>query len=249
MNKIVLMLSLLLISGCQSTNPPKNPYTEFFSKIKTRNLPIEYAVEGSQPTVIKVDSLKSYLDKIYEMESKEYTPLGQSNFTSGYAMPKGALEQASILKASIVIIRDEYTNTEVSSYQTTSYDLFPGNPYTAPIYETKAKKIDKYSHSAVYMAKQPCHHCRTGMRYSNLSEQDKEIAQSNYGVVINLVIEGKIAYKSNLMRNDVVVSVNDEPIYDGSEFNAMLRRCIEEKKVAKLGVIRKGEPKTLIFKF
>jgi S1-C subfamily serine protease len=99
------------------------------------------------------------------------------------------------------------------------------------------------------MAKQPCHHCRTGMRYSNLSEQDKEIAQSNYGVVINLVIEGKIAYKSNLMRNDVVVSVNDEPIYDGSEFNAMLRRCIEEKKVAKLGVIRKGEPKTIIFKF
>ena len=83
-----------------------------------------------------------------------------------------------------------------------------------------------------------------GAAYVPLTPEIRQQLERNSGLVIIGVVENSAAFLANILIDDILVSIDDEPIISVEEFNQQIRRKAGQKIA--IEIIRKGKTKTIV---
>jgi len=77
-----------------------------------------------------------------------------------------------------------------------------------------------------------------GIRMSNIPVEKRKIYQRNTGAYVENVIQGSKAYNANVLNEDVMIAVNDNPILTGDDFLNIKEKELKKTKVLNLKILR-----------
>lgn len=229
MKSIFLILAAAFLSiGC------RNPYLDFYKEVRPQGevrdpaifLPAEGLTirEGSNPE-----------EESRKMLEEGFLPIGYSSFNGGEASEMMLREQAVKVGASHVIVYRKQT----ASMQGSANYFMPslGMSLSVP------QEHRRFDHLAQYFGLQNPKRVRLGIFYADLTPEMKTKIQSNKGVFITAVIKGSPAYRVDLLRWDIIRTVNDIPVDDKNHFSSLLTQS--SGQMVTLGLVRGEETKRI----
>lgn len=182
--------------------------------------------EGCEnPQIITTDNIdNSYL----EICAKHYCPIGNNAF---YGIKFNDYEYlkdfAKKIKADIILLEEKYRKTDSynsgyigaygGSLSTRNYDIFDYNVYY----------FRKFDASGLI-----------GFSYDNLNEMQRTENKTNTAVIVTLVLEDTPAFYANLIRDDIIITMNDSPVINAKNFSEMLQ---SRKSVNTFTILRDGK--------
>ena len=119
------------------------------------------------------------------------------------------------------------TGTNVSSYNVRRYD------YTVVLFVGKPK---------YYIKNQ-----KTGFEVKDLDISSRKQYQRNTGVIVDVVYEDSNAFYANLIKNDIIIKVNQTDILDSYSYNLAISYLFKDDTI-KLTIIRNGIEKEIKYK-
>lgn len=254
-----------LISGCASSGYKdfyKSSYNESTDEYKSKNPHLEFLKNNEEPKVYTTDNFER---DVYSLRTKQYIPIGQSDFNGEMEDEKAIIEQAKRVGAKIVLYGSKYTNTQTNSgvlmlpktnYSTTNiYGNVGGTMYSGTAYTQSSgtqmvpysNTQRRYDQTGVFFVKDTNNY-KFGIYASQIS-REKRIEIGSFGVNVDVVIENTPAYNSDLLRGDIIIGVNDNTLNDYNSFLKGIKECITNKMSCHLKVNRNGEEKNIIVNF
>ncbi len=189
-----------------------------------------------------------------------YVAIGQSAFNSGRSEPESnAIEQGKKVGADrVVIIDPRYTGSTTSSVPftvpktTTSYTTGNATAYgaggtvnaygnsTTTTYGSETTYIpitvNRADYGAVYMVKLKY---AFGARFNDLTDDQRQKLQSNHGAVLGIIVNDTPAFRADFLTGDIVVSVDDAPVYNSAELTHLLEA--KSGKTVNIAIVRDGQ--------
>lgn len=273
MNRIILLGIFFILTGCAASG-----YQQFYNPyVEASVLPEpEIIKDGQEPQVYGTDNFER---DIRALRAKKYVALGYSSFNGGYEDTRNAQAQAKRVGATIVLVNSEYTNTQTTTStlflpdNKTTYHSGTANAYsaynnsyggygnvntnatysgTSTTYGTKAVPITshqrRYDQTAVYLVKiNP--KMKFGVVLQDLTPDMRSRYERNMGTYVDLVFEDSAAFYSNLLPSDVIITVDGSPVRNTVHAQELMAKVPSSATISKLGIIRKGEEKTIEVKF
>ncbi|MBA1294223.1 PDZ domain-containing protein [Pseudomonas lurida] len=254
---IFFVLSYSILSGCINNNP----YTAHYNSVNGITAEnIDKFRYGAPPETPLIDSVspEQGQERLGMWERKSYLAIGSSSFSSAQTIPANlAVLQGKLVKADLVVIRNpEYsgsytTSTAVVKPSTTTTEgsailvgpdgqknaLIKGNKTTyttttdyVPITEHRA------NYAAVYYIKQ---RSIFGARTADLTTQERQERQSNFGVKTTTIIDDSPAYNADILTGDILEELDGEKIKNANHLGSLL----EEKagKTVQITLSRNGK--------
>lgn len=218
-NKALLIAAVgFLLSGCES-----NDYAKFYQPDPLDPTVLPYT---GQPQVIHTDNL---MTSVIRMNEEGYARVGVSRFSGTGDSDQHAIEQAKAVQASVVVI--------VQAYEKTKTGVDPvSSPTSATAYGSDGQVMTIYGHTTTYVPYsvdiydnaalfyRPAPRTGDGLFVSpKTPENMRQQIGVNYGLVVAGVRRGSPAYNANILPNDVVLKVNDQPIETTDQLFSMLR--------------------------
>jgi hypothetical protein len=235
--RIVALLSIFgIVSACQSTpTPTPNPYEQFFEPVESlaayRLDPRFRVVEASAPPQIIPHNVHKAREMLYRYLKNNFHLIGDSTFNGPYVGPEGIIDKALEVGATHVLYWvAEADGIAVQSSQvvtsTSNSNATIGNPYISnsiPVRNTTrtrssvpvTQNVRMFDHSAGFLIQiEPTSLYKgIGMTTRNLSDKMKLDKKIDYGVAVRVVSNGSIAQRSGFIRDDVILRVNGNPVY------------------------------------
>lgn len=261
MSRKLLVLTLLFtIFGC-GTNIA-NYYHDGLGGKKVVDIK-ELEPNIGEPTVMEGTNPEA--DAI-NMQENGFALIGFTSFNGPLIDKNKFIQQAKDINAAIIYCYVNYTNTSSgsipwtvqnpnqtatayhsgnvtgyggsASYTGTSTYSLPGGTtsYNIPY------SVHRYDQMAAYwvkIRKQPL----LGVIIRDLNSDEKTTSQRNRGVFVNAVRKESPAYKADILRGDIVLSVNNKEIDGKNDFGEMLK--MHSGKEIELNIIRSGEKRNI----
>lgn len=262
---IFILLLSTIISGCAPSG--YSQYYKYFDEgafAKIKNDPrLEYLKDGEEPKILLSNDLQK---DILLYRSKKYIPIGYSSFNGNLESEKEIISQAKKIGAVLVLYNWQYTNTQQNSgvmmlpttnYSTTNiYGYGSGSMYNGTAY-TKSSGTQmvpysntqrRYNQEAIYFLKTTFDY-PFGTQGTTPITREERITIGTNGMKVNCIIENTPAYNSDLMINDIIISINNQKIENSDDYNKLTDMCVNSKNVCILKVIRDKEEKEIKIKF
>lgn len=205
---VFVLLSVVLLSSCTTTNELDKFYKQSFSN----ELPEEcYLQEGEEPKIYYSNDILSDLDYL---KSNYYYALGYASYNgpSDSSLDKKVRDFCIQKKAPIGIYNYEYTDTRTG--------------FSSNLYYVNSYSIKRYDYTIMIFAPMPdfmiYYYMRIGLSCSDLTQSDKMNAKRNTGAVVNTVYNDSPAYFSSLFKGDVITEVNGISITNADQLNSLL---------------------------
>lgn len=208
-----------------------NNVSKFYHSVEWREdakKSFEYLKQGEQVQVLEVlpglDSYNSY-------NEQGYAVIGQSIFRD-WDLPKDSLiAQAKKVGATFVTF-SKYSESSVT-YSTTNDPknlalIDPNNLAIIYNYEVLFYVKDNY-------VKNPN---TLGIRIRNITVEKRKTYQRNTGAYVEHVVQGSKAYNANVLNEDVIIAINDNPILTGDDFLNIKEKELKKTKVLNLKILR-----------
>lgn len=180
----------------------------------------EYLKPGEQVQVLEVaPGLESY--QLYSAQG--YSAIGQSIFRD-WDVPKDSLiSQAKKVGATFVTF-SKYTESTVS--------------YTKSDDPNNLGFI--YSYEVLFYVKD--NHYKTpntfGFRITDIPLEKRKTYQRNTGAYVENVVQGSKAYNANVLNEDVIIAINNNPISTPNDFLEIKEKELKKTKVLNLKILR-----------
>ena len=180
----------------------------------------EYLKPGEQVQVLEVaPGLESY--QLYNAQG--YSAIGQSIFRD-WDVPKDSLiSQAKKVGATFVTF-SKYTESTVS--------------YTKSDDPNNLGFI--YSYEVLFYVKD--NHYKTpntfGFRITDIPLEKRKTYQRNTGAYVENVVQGSKAYNANVLNEDVIIAINNNPISTPNDFLEIKEKELKKTKVLNLKILR-----------
>lgn len=258
-NYLALAFTSALLMGC--ANGFQTFYTDALKGQPITSIPtlIPYAgppeiYRGTNPD-----------DDALAMVENGYALVGYSSFNGPMNAQNDPGAQARKVRAAVVLVYGNYTNTITGSipytvyspgryvtstttgsvygtggsagYTETTSTYVPGTPTT---YQNQYK-VDRYDQSASFWVKTTPP--RLGVFPRDLTPQERNTYQRNRGVVAAAVTKGSPAFLADLLRGDVLVRIGSDDIVDAETFYKLLDKY--EGQQVDLGFLRDGNERTI----
>lgn len=256
MRRVLGLACAIFLVGCAS------PYAKFYQP--NPNAPLDKVTAnraGPPPVEPSLDHTALVGDELVDAYSAQgYFVIGHSSFNGGRAAADtDAIAQGKKVGADLVVISSpRYTGTRSSvipivtpttstSYTTGSATAFgSGGSATAygsattTTYGSRTNYVpistDRYDFLAVYMVKI---RARVGAVVKNLSDAQKQLMQSNHGVVVTGIMNGSPAFDADLLVGDILLSVDGETIGDADSYGEILKN--HSGQTCKFQIYRNGK--------
>lgn len=251
----VLTISMVM-TACTTTG-----FTDFYEPWYENNFFPEssYLKETETPVVLKTSDINS---KFREISSNWFWCIGDSGF-NGPALDDSEITKALTnlcreQRAQIAIYSKEYTDTRSGVYSTprTNYHYYTdangySRSYTTTSYNTTSYSIQRYDFSAYLFIPIPEEYkilYTPGLSVGDLSQQDRDKYKQNIGCLVNIVYKDSAAYFANLSYGDIIVEINEQPIYTADDFFDMKNNA-SIGDVWNLLIVRNGQIKKISLTF
>lgn len=273
MKKICLFFLVLLIQGCAQSG-----YKTFYSPyvdVKTLT-EVELLLEGEEPKVFGSDNFKR---DTAILRSRNYIPIGYSSFNGGYEDTTNAKNQAKFVKATIVLVSSEYTNTQT----TTSTLLLPDNKTTyhsgtanaQTTYNKNGTYVGSSNTNGVYSGTSTTYGTKAipittnqrrydqsavyfvksnkkykfGLLFSDLTPEQRQILERNTGTQVEVVIEDSPAFYSNVLAGDFLIALDGQLIKNTEHCVQLMGNVANGASYSTLTVVRNGTKKDIKIEF
>jgi C-terminal processing protease CtpA/Prc len=240
---LVLTLGCLfaLTTGCV------NPYVKSFQSADLQNRSSENLALlpfSGQPQLVTSQDLKA---DALKMRESGYILLGRSKFQASPINEKLALKQAEKIGAEVVLVNHKFVATKSESLpmstwipgqqtdQTEHVVIMDGNQKPKVIERTVTtttqgeyqtayveQSVDYFDYAASFWAKAKAP--LFGVNVKALDDQAKSELGTNKGVVVRVVVTDSPAYEADILRNDVLLSLQDEAIRDPDQFFKLVNK-------------------------
>lgn len=253
--RILFLLIIFFLSGC--TNAFKE-YYEGLSRSEIIQLNEEHHFfDPNKPidTKLIIGNMRNIVADRNAMLSNNYILLGTSSFNGGSIDNNLALYHGQELIADMVILYYQHTDTistmmpltlpDISTANTTIYDSYYNNIGTAntTIYGQSTTYIptiiNRYDYLATYW-KKSIRKPRVGIQVEDLTDEMKMQIQSNSGVYIDIIMNNSPAFYSNLLRGDIIYSINNQRIINIEHYYQYIKARKKGEKL-NLVLIRNGK--------
>lgn len=254
-NLIITIFSILLV-GCAS-----NPYRDFYEAntfSPEDEATFEFLKENQEPILVEGNK-----DTLEEALSNGYNVLGTSSFNGPTSSKDAIISQAKHVKATHVIFNSEYTDTESGTYAIAMPDYKTSNTYGTVYgnngnWETysgttttqgttwipKSYNVRRYNQSAAFLVHSNKKY-NLGILFQDLNNSQRQIIGRNTGVLVNIVINGTPAFKSNFLKGDILLEINGTSIYNVDSLINFLDSLPRSTRKITFDVYRNGEIKKI----
>jgi len=223
----------LLLLACSS------PQTEFY-RDNTGGKNLRDPQEFVQAEGIDVKYGDNAQEETIKYMESGLVMVGYSSFNAGSLASNadGALNQAKKIGASMcVVYKPKHTETLQGSVSTFIPVFRGGYAISAPI------AMRQYDYLITFWMKD-AKKDPLGIRFADLSSEDKEKMQSNRGVKILAILRGSPAYIADLLRNDFIKKFNNVEVEDSEHLTRLIQQ--NQRKDVVIVVRRSGESKTFL---
>lgn len=216
------------------------------------------------PAMPEIDRARAVDDELFALYARNaYVPVGYSSFNSGRTEGEaGAIKQAQLVGADrVVIINPQHTETistsipittptSTTSYTSSNATAYSGG-YSATAYGNSTTTtygsqttyvpmtVRRYDYGAVYFVKRK--HA-FGAHYRDPNDNERQAMESNRGVVLTVIVNDSPAFRADLLANDIVTEIEDQPIYGEAGFSDALGANLG--RTVTLTVVRNGKSLT-----
>ncbi len=235
MRTLALLIFTLAISGCA------NGYEKFYQASPPPPPgAIQFVNFVGEPRVMT--SSGNLAEDAKHMYEDGYGLVGVSSFIGPAANQSGAIAQAKKVGAAVVIVLSKYQSTATGAIpittttpQTTynngtvtaygSGGAVSGNySGTSTTYTQQTTMIpysvDRYDQVAGYF--RPLERKGFGIQWGALSQEQRQQAGTNKGLVVVIVRKGSPAFLADILPGDIVMAMNDQPLYDAQAALALM---------------------------
>lgn len=235
MRFIFLLLPIFLVSCV-------NNYEKFYTSTGVNISHPRVLVTNEEPEILRIDQA-SVEASMNQLSENGYMQIGYSSFNSAEANDNNLIAFAKKIKATKVLLYKNYTNTMSGSMPLTlpntqtSYHSGNVNAYgyggssfgsysgTSTTYGTQTTYIPyntrRYDHGAAYFVKRKPGGLGVGFR--DLTVEERQSLDSNFGAAITIVVKGSSAFKNNMMAGDLVTKIDGQEVQDGNHFAEIIK--------------------------
>ncbi|SCA57693.1 putative PDZ/DHR/GLGF domain protein [Candidatus Terasakiella magnetica] len=243
MMRVLIAFSLLFsLSACV------NNIEKYYQANSTAPNSSQIIAHSGPAEITQISSASAY-EKTYSLMEEGYLYLGNSAFEGKGATEAHLQAVAQQVGAAKVLFIKKYIGTEDHSFamtvpetQTTyhsgSFDTV-SNPYsvnysgTSTTYGTSTtwipNMVKTYDQEALFFVKR--RPGGFGAQVRNLTIEQRKKTNSNMGVSLAVVFKDSSAFYANLMRDDILISINETRIKDGKHFVQLRKKYAGQKKV------------------
>ena len=253
------MIVAMVLVGCGTPNW----YSKFYQDYRPSTEEIMPLGEGVEPRIIVIDFDQNSIKEGREaLLRKGYVQIGHSAFWAANATEEQLKKHAKEIGAEVVLHSSKYLRTRSGVATITQYN--PGQTYNSSFsgnfggnnfygnstttsqgsYSNQyvPYSVDTYEFAAGYF-KRNKNPFTFGVFLRELNSAEKSELQSNKGVVIDIVVDGTPAYRADLLKDDVIVSIDGNQISDFNSFGEAVKGFGGRKMP--VTVIRMGQRKTI----
>lgn len=230
----LICVALATLSGCE------NPYAEFYKSTRAPGVTIAAEPSAIEPRI--VSSSGDLQRDVQRMFEDGYAVIGVASFVGPAQHESAAVSQAKKVGAAIVIIANQYRNTETGAMPltlptaTTSYSTGTVSAYgtggsafgnysgSTTTYGTQTTyipySVDKYNQEALFFA--PLDRRGLGIMFDRLSDGRRRQIGTNQGEQITAVRKGSPAFVADILPGDVLLSIDGQSVYDQPSMQSAL---------------------------
>ncbi|GGX47322.1 PDZ domain-containing protein [Undibacterium squillarum] len=246
MRAVLVSLLVVALAGCangyqQFYKPYPGVTPEVLAKIR----------KGPPPQMPGVNYVATMDAAVFEAYGKKgYVPAGYSSFNSGQRQADSlAIEQGRAIGADlVVIVNPKYTGTVTTSIPITtptiSTSTYSGtttvigtkgtaNAYGNGVITTYGSQtnyipiaIHREDYGAVYFIKRQY---SLGANFRDLNDSERNTLQTNKGIVITLIVDDTPAFNADILKGDIITSLNGEPITSVEALRVSLAAKVGQK--------------------
>jgi hypothetical protein len=263
LNLIYFIIISTLFLGC--ANPFRSNYMSMLDKWPHRQSMLMEIPESAEPKLV---TSKDVQEDTNNMLENGYFIIGKAVFRSPPVNEKKALAQAKDVGADVVMFKQEYTNTVSQSVPITEWmpdkkittkenSTFQSNPGSQPsVFQREVtqtfegetytryvpENVDFYEYTAIFWKK--AKPLKFGVLVQPLDDATKKQLQTNRGVVVKIVTNDSPAYHADILRGDIIIKFNCEPVADTKDFFKKVK-ALAGKQV-NVDIIRDGMKKNIL---
>jgi len=225
---LLAMAAMLLLAACAD-----NPYATFYHPFGGGGATDGMIAFTGEPQLIRSSGdLARDSEKLFE---EGYAVIGRASFNGGLGETAQVLAQAKAVHASQVVMLTAYQSTEtgtqvISTPTETTTDiegrLDNGQPYTGTTtaYGSQLSYIPysvrRYDQTATFFA--PLARVGFGILIGDVPAKLRQEIGLNAGRMIVAVRRESPAFRANLVPGDVLLAVNDQPVFTDHDASALL---------------------------
>ncbi len=264
-NSIQIKIMLLLFVSIFASSCANNFSRFYVSQIGVGKTILDYPNLEPGQGEPQIFSGKNIEEDSRAMMENGFVMIGSSSFNSGAVNESQAIQQAKKVKASVIIVYSEYTNTVTGTmpYTTynpsqtiTSYDsgsvygaggsaYYSGtSTYTVPGGSSTQHipySVNRYDYGASYWVK--IKKLNFGVNCIELPNEVRQKLERNTGGYINVVMKNTPAFNANFFSGDVLIRMNQRDINNCQDFMNAVKEYSGQKVV--IEIIRKKQIKTI----
>jgi len=248
---ISMCFLVAMLSSCTSS------YTKFYKPYGDPNTlkNVAWLKPNEQPKIFR----SSDFDKdVLILKSKKYIPLGYSSFNGEFEGENKVRDQAKNVRASVVLVKSKYTNT-----QTSIYPLFIPNTTTTYYYSnnyigsttTNYNSIvpitnhqRRYNQEAIFFVKST-KKLKVGVHLGNLDLDSRKDLERNTGAIVKVVHEDSPAFFANVIPGDILIKVNNVDVRNTDHAIELMKNIDAPSNNMSFTIIRnKGEEKEILIR-
>lgn len=260
--KTKIMYMAVAISALLSAAGCTNGYREFYTPAAGTTPETISANRASAPPLIPaVERAPSgnWGRLSAEYEKRGYLVIGESSFNSGESeSDEHALTQGQAVGADLVLIfMPQHTGSVTSSvpittpttntsYTTANASAYgPGGPVSAYGSATTTTygssttyvpmTVNRSAYGAIYFVKG---RFRIGAFVRSLNDLERQVLQTNQGVVVVTIVNDSPAYRADVLPGDMIIAMDGENVPNHEAFTRMANE--RKGRMIKLSLIRQG---------
>lgn len=251
MKNFIILLFMLIVFGC-AVNPYYQFYNDQTNGADLATLP-NVILTDKEPKIFKGNNIDSDFQNMCE---NGFLSIGYSSFNAGQIGSDKAISHAKNIKAEVVIVYSEYTNTvsgsipltlpnTETSTTTTSGNLWGVGSYDEISTTTTNKSetynipynVNRYDYFASFWVKTK--ELTFGVHFRDLKTDERRLIGSNKGVVITAVVNNSPAFMADILANDVIKQIGDFEIINFDSCPKAIQKY--KGKSVKIILWREGE--------
>lgn len=110
--------------------------------------------------------------------------------------------------------------------------------------------VRRYDYNIVLFISKPRDYIqnqKTGFETVSLDTSSRKRLQRNTGVVVDIVYSESSAFYANIIKDDVIIKINDKDIIDKDDYQSVYD-SIQKGEVIKLTIVRNGTEQVISYK-
>lgn len=253
---VLAIITLLSAAGCT------NGYRQFYTPAPGTTPETISSNRASAPPLIPAVERAPFgpTDRLFaEYEKRGYLVIGESSFNSGESeSDEHALKQGQAVGADLVLIfvpqytgsvtssvpiTTPTTNTSYTTANATAYG--PGGPVSAYGNATTTTygssttyiplTVNRSDYRAIYFAKG---RFRIGAFVRSLNDLERQLLQTNQGVVVVTIVNDSPAYRADVLPGDMIIAMDGEKVPNHEAFTRMANE--RKGRMINLSLVRQG---------